>query len=382
MLPSKRGKQPPPYMVFSEPRNATETIIHRTTGLVKWEGTMKRRSDGRYTKSIKDERTGKRVYFYADSERELFKKILDYTAKVEKGRTFKEVADEWWSDKLEKIAEGTKRGYSSAYKRAIEAFGEDSIKEIRPRDIESHLRGLVNKGYTSKSIKNDKLVINLIFDTAVVEGDIQYNPCASITVPKGKASTPRKSASLKDEEIIKSTSNIWMMPFLALMTGMRKGECLALQWGDIDFDKNLITVSRSAEHIGSRAHIKDTKTEKGHRSIILLPKLRDALLKHPRTKSTDFILSEDGGCTPLSAKQYNRILKEYRARTGIECTAHQLRHSFATLCFEAGLPDKVVQYMIGHANISTTKDIYTDIRGNMLKKANDTLVEYIEKSQE
>jgi integrase len=343
---------------------------------------MKKRSDGRYCKSIRDERTGKRVYFYAETEREIFKKILDYTARSERGRLFSEVADEWWSEKLEKITEGTKRGYSSAYKRAREAFGETPIKDIRPRDIEAHLRSLSRQQYTSKSIKNDKLVINLIFDTAVVEGDIQYNPCASITVPKGKASTPRTSASLKDEEIIKNTSDIWLMPFLALMTGMRKGECLALQWGDIDFDKNLITVSKSAEHIGSRAHIKDTKTEKGHRSIILLPKLREVLLKHPRTRSTDFILSEDGGCTPLSAKQYNRRLREYRERTGIECTAHQLRHSFATLCFEAGLPDKVVQYMIGHANISTTKDIYTDVRGNMLEKASNTLVEYIEKSQE
>lgn len=338
---------------------------------------MKKRKDGRYCKSIKDERTGKRVYFYAESERELFKKILDYTAKAERGRLFSEVADEWWSDKLDKITAGTKRGYSAAYNRAVEAFGDYSVKDIKPREIEAHLRQLSRQGYTTKSIKNDKLVISLIFDLAVIDGDIQYNPCLSITVPKGKPSTPRTAASESDEERIKATSDIWLFPFLALMTGMRKGECLALQWRDVDFERNLIYVSKSVEHIGSRAHIKDTKTESGHRSIVLLPELREALLKHPRRLATDFILSEDGGKTPLSAKQYNRLLRDYKKETGIECTAHQLRHSFATLCFEAGLPDKVVQHMIGHANISTTKDIYTDLRKGMLERAGETLNEYL-----
>lgn len=342
---------------------------------------MKKRKDGRYCKSIKDERTGKRVYFYAETERELYKKMLDYTARAERGRLFSEVADEWWSDKLEKITEGTKRGYSSAYKRAVEAFGDIPLKDIRPRDIEAHLRGLSRRGYTSKSIKNDKLVINLIFDRSVVEGDILYNPCMSITIPKGKPSNPRTSASESDEKIIKQTANIWLFPFLALMTGMRKGECLALQWGDVDFQNKLIYVNKSVEFISGRAHVKDTKTEKGHRSIVILPELNDVLLRNPRKLSTDFVISEDGGKNPLSAKQYNRRLKEYQKETGIECTAHQLRHSFATMCFEAGLPDKVVQHMIGHANISTTKDIYTDLRKGMLEKAAESLTEYMAKKQ-
>lgn len=342
---------------------------------------MKKRSDGRYTKSIKDDRTGKRVYFYADSERELFKKIFDYTAKAERGKTFAEVADVWWNEKLEKIANGTKRGYSSAYKRAVEKFGEDLIKEIRPRDVEAHLRSLAEKGYTTKSIKNDKLVISLIFDNAVADKDILYNPCASIKTPTGKESTPRTAASESDEDIIKRTYDIWMFPFLALMTGMRKGECLALQWGDINFDTGIIRVSKSVEHLGSRAHVKAPKTKKGYRSIVLLPDLREALLKHPRRLKTDYVISEDDGKTPLTAKQYNRLLRAYKTDTGIECTAHQLRHSFATACFEAGLSDKVVQHMIGHANIQTTKDIYTDLRTRVIKQAGETLAEYMAKKR-
>lgn len=339
---------------------------------------MKKRKDGRYRKAITDPRTGKRIYFYGATEREVNKKILEYEAKAERGRLFSEVAEEWWEDKLETMTSGTKRGYNAAYMRAVARFGNIPCKDIKPKDVELYLRSLAKQGYTTKSIRNDKLILNLILDIAVVEGDIVYNPCISITIPKGKASTPRTAASERDEEVIKNTSDLWLFPFLALMTGMRKGECLALQWGDVDFEQRLISVSKSVEHIGSRAHIKDTKTENGHRSIVLLPPLREALLKHPRKRKTDFILSEDGGKTPLSAKQYNRLLKAYKEQTGITCTAHQLRHSFATLCFEAGLPDKVVQHMIGHANISTTKDIYTDLRTGMLVQAGETLTAYLD----
>lgn len=340
---------------------------------------MKKRKDGRYRKAITDPRTGKRVYFYGETEREINKKIIEYQSQAERGRLFSEIAEAWWADKLETMTAGTKRGYSAAYKRALQWFGKMPVKDIKPKDVEKYLRDLAKQGYTTKSIRNDKLVLNLILDIAVVEGDILYNPCISITIPKGKASTARTAASEEDERKIMDTSDLWLFPFLALMTGMRKGECLALQWGDVDLETNLIHVNKSVEHLGSRAHIKSTKTENGNRSIVILPPLREALLKLPKKAKTDFVLSEDGGKTPLSAKQYNRLWRDYRAATGITCTAHQLRHSFATMCFEAGLPDKVVQHMIGHANISTTKDIYTDLRPGMLEQANAILTEYLGK---
>ena len=343
---------------------------------------MKKRKDGRYVKTVVDERTGKRVYFYGFSEREVLKKIMEYETQAERGRTFAEVADEWWEEKLEVITAGTKRGYSAAYQRSVDRFGEMPIKDIRPKDIERYLRTLVKEQYTTKSIKNDKLVISLIFDKAVVECDIQYNPCASVPIPRGLPSKPRHAASKTDEERIKDSADLWLFPFIALYTGMRKGEIIGLQWGDIDFDRNVITVSRAAEHLGSRAHIKQTKTEAGVRTIVLLAPLREELLKHPRMRSTDYVLSEDGGVTPLTAKQYNRALRIFKEKTGIECTAHQLRHSFATLCFEAGLPDKVIQHMIGHAHISTTKDIYTDLRAEMIDAAGEILNAKIAPSKE
>jgi integrase len=340
---------------------------------------MKKRKDGRYVKSIVDERTGKRVYFYGSTEREVNKKVLAYTTKAEEGRTFKEVADEWWNEKSDIIANGTRRSYHAAYVRAVEEFGDDLISEVRPRDVDRYLRSLVKLNYTSKSIKNDKLVISLICDYAVIEGDILYNPCASIPAPKGKANNTRHAASKEDEEQIKAYPDAWIFPYIAIYTGMRKGEILALQWGDIDFDADIITVSRSAELIGSRAVIKSPKTQAGIRTIVLLSPLKEALLKHPCRRATDYIVSDTGGSTPLTAKQFARHWKEYRALTGVTCTAHQLRHSFATQCFEAGLPDKVVQHMIGHTSITTTKDIYIDIRKNMLEGAKETLENALKK---
>ena len=109
---------------------------------------LKKRADGRYVRAIKDERTGKRVYFYGSSEREINKKILDYAARAEKGRLFSEVAGDWFRETLEKIAHNTISNYKTAYHRALEEFGDLSISDIKPKDIGIYLRKLAKQGYS------------------------------------------------------------------------------------------------------------------------------------------------------------------------------------------------------------------------------------------
>lgn len=69
-----------------------------------------------------------------------------------------------------------------------------------------------------------------------------------------------------------------------------------------------------------------------------------------------------GGENPMTNKQYRWLLRRFRKEAGVTCTPHQLRHAFATLCFEAGLPEKTAQGLLGHAQLSTTMDIYAELR--------------------
>lgn len=329
-----------------------------------------RRADGRYVKAVVDRRTGKKIYFYGKTERELTHKLLEYTERAECGRTFAEVADEWWGEAYEIISPTSVRGYRVAKERAVEEFGDSYIKDITARDITAFLRRLAAKDLAKSTVKNHKIIINRIFNYAVREGDVKYTPTQGVEIPRGLKQKRRTSATVEDEATIKRTANIWIMPYMALMTGLRKGELLALQWKDIDFENNIITVTKSLYYEGS-AHIKTPKTESGNRIVPLLAPLKEELA--PKIGAPEnFILSDDGK-KPLSQKRFRTLLKHYSEATGITSTMHQLRKSFATVAVKAGVPPKTLQAILGHKNISTTLDIYTEVRKESIDSAAEIL---------
>lgn len=323
---------------------------------------MKKRADGRYVKKV----DGK--YFYGANEREVMKKILAYEGKKEKGATFAEVADEWWSEVYDTFANQTLRGYKPAYARAVEELGEWYLDDITPKDILAIFRRMVLSGFSRKTISNQRIIYNQIFDYAVVNSYIQYNPCASVKIPSNaKKGESIKPASESDEERILNSDHPWLFPLVALLTGLRKQEILALQWQDIDFDKNVIHITKAVEHIGKTPHIKDTKTENGVREVPLLDRLKDVLIKHKGAQAS-YIFSDDGGKTPLSEHRYERLYRNYAAEVGISCSSRQIRHSYATVAVEEDVQPKDLQNALGHADISTTMNVYAAARKKSLEK--------------
>lgn len=319
------------------------------------------RADGRLVKSITDPRTGRRVYFYGKTEREIFKKILEYQEKNDgNNKTFKQVSDEWWDEAQDKLAFQTLVGYKTAKKRADGYFANALIKNIKPKDINQFLKTLARQQYAFKTLNNQKLICSLIFKHAVFENYIEYNPCTTVEIPHNTGKMQRSAAKTDEENIVKNSHDIWLFPYIALMTGMRKGEILALKWKDIDFENNIINVSKSVYHEYGRPKIKEPKTKAGIRTVPLLPKAK-AVLNEYRTNPDEYIIS-DNGKTPLTSRRYQTLMRKYQEATGVTCTAHQLRHSFATIAFECGIPVKSVQEVLGHRQLSTTMDIYTDFR--------------------
>lgn len=332
-----------------------------------------KRADGRLVKTITDPRTGKRVYFYGATERELNRKILEFTEQKKTGRTFAAVANEWWGLHSEQIAYKTMRSYKPAMERAVKEFGDRFIKDLKPRELEILLKKMARDGLAQKTVRNQRLILNLIFEHAVLEGDVDVNPCSSVSVPKDLKKTPRTAASAADEKLVRESADVWLFPYMALMTGMRRGEILALQWKDIDFDSNLISVTKSIYHEGNRPVVKAPKTEAGCRVVPLLEPLKNTLLAIETRHPDGYVISNDGGATPLSNRQYVNASDTYKKKTGVACTAHQLRHSFATIAFECGVPVKSVQEILGHKQLSTTMDIYTDFRKKAFSEAAELL---------
>ena len=334
------------------------------------------RADGRLTTSLIDSKTGKRIYFYGKTAREIKQKIFEYQEKQKLGELFTNVSDAWWEEAEPQLAYQSRNGYLQAKKRADLEFSDVYIKDIQPKDVTAYLKRL-SEGYSSqKTIERYKLILSLIFKYAIELGEIQYNPCAAAKMPKGLDKAKRTSASEQDEKRIKEAKNLWLFPYFALYSGMRKGEILALKWKDIDFENDLIEVYKSVYHEGDKPKLKGTKTEAGTRIVPLLRPLKERLLELTPGDPEHFIFSDDG-TKPLTNRRYITQYDHYKAATGITCTAHQLRHSFATIAFENGISPKVVQEILGHKQLSTTMDIYTDFRKSHVKEITNKLNELI-----
>ena len=330
---------------------------------------MKKRNDGRFRKSITDS-NGKRIYFYGSSEREINKKILEYEKKLSVGRSFSEVADEWWEEAEPRLASQSMSAYKPSLKSALDEFGTSPIKSITPKDIARYIKKLASHGYSQKTISNRRIVINKIFNHAIIEGDVQYNPCTAIPLPQGLPKEQRTAASINDEEKIKSSAHPWLFPLIAIYSGLRKGEILALEWTDIDFENDIIYVTKSVAHNGVVPYIKTPKTDASKRLVPLLLPLKERLLKE--RKESGYIISTTGD-SPLTKSTFDGIYERYQKEVGITATAHQLRHSFATVAIENGVDIKSVSEILGHKQISTTLDIYTDFRRVALERSRSAL---------
>ena len=174
-------------------------------------------------------------------------------------------------------------------------------------------------------------------------------------------------AATCDEEKILKSDHPWLFPLVALLTGLRKGEILALQWKDVDFEEKTISVTKSVEHINNRPYIKPPKTESGNRLVPLLTILAERLAPL-KSKPNHYIFSDDGGISPLHKQRYNRLYQLYSESVGISCTAHQLRHSYATITVEEDVNPKDLQNALGHADISTTMNVYAAARKRSTQK--------------
>ena len=323
---------------------------------------MTRRKDGLYQESVTYEKNGRRErrFFYGHSKAEVLRKIAAYREKAQRGRTFDEIADEWYEATAPTLAVNTLRGYRPAVARAREYFNGRYISELRPSDISTFIREFVRQhSAADKTARTQLGIVSLICKYAVAQGDIDTNPAREISVPRGLPKNPRQLPS--DEDIARVKASVdctfGLFAFLVMYTGLRRGEALALTWDDIDLESRTITVSKSVYQDKNKPHLKAPKTGAGTRPVPILDRLYERL-----KPSAGLLFPDPVSHGLMSETHFESLWKQYKNESGVACTPHQLRHTFATMLYEAGVEDKDAQDILGHAQISTTRDIYTHIR--------------------
>ena len=319
----------------------------------------RRKSDGMWCAKIKDD-LGYRV-IYGKTQRELKEKLKEKPKDV----SFGEAAQDWFDEHSPSLSPVTARGYEAALKRAIDGLGKYNLADLRPVDISRFLEETVEKNkMAEKTAKTQLLVVHSVLRYAVRKGHIDTDPSVSLSIPQGLKHTRRELPSQADIKSIQKSAGkpFSLFALIALYTGLRRGEILALRKEDIDLNEKIIRVTHSLQMDHERAVLKPPKTESGIR-IVGIP---DDLLPYLSDLPDGFLFQRKGN--PLTEKQYQRRWQKYARETGISCTPHQLRHAYTSALIASGLAPEEVQRLVGHAQISTTMDIYTHLRESRAKQ--------------
>ncbi len=175
---------------------------------------------------------------------------------------------------------------------------------------------------------------------------------------------------------------LWAM---AIVTGMRRGELLALRWEDVDLDKGVVTVNRSLQYLESQHLVfQDLKTQKSRRQIPI-PQSVVAVLRQHKVRQLEERLKlghwEAGSLVftntmgrPIIPTELSKYFKRLVRKANLpDIRFHDLRHTTATLLLRKGVHPKVVQERLGHATINITLDIYSHVMPDLQREATEKL---------
>lgn len=257
----------------------------------------------------------------------------------------------------------------------IPALGNIRLTQLRANRIQDHYVSMLDKGLSPRSVRYHHVVLHKALVTAVRWGLVSRNAADGVDIPR-----PRRSEiqTWDESEIYQfldtaKDSQYYALFYLALYTGMRRGELLALRWQDIDFIYSQIYVNRSLHHLKDGSYVFTApKSERSRRTIALPPSaflIMSEYHKQKEAESTllgtilndsELVFSALG--KPLRPNTVSRAWSNLAIKAGVRVIRlHDARHTHASLMLKQGIHPKVVQERLGHSTISITLDTYSHV---------------------
>lgn len=345
------------------------------------EGSFTKRKDGRTQGSI---RIGKKRYtVYGDTRQEAYDKLQ---AKIEEVKSGVETKREEMTvgQYLLKYLEvrsvdykiGVHQSVTYTLKRIMKALGDIPLQKLSLDDIQGWILALKTRGLKPQTIQDYYGYFHTALEHAVKTKLLLFNPCDGVVLPR----IEKVKHSILSREQIKLLLEIfkghWFYPIfiLFLATGLRAGELLALHWEDIDFEAKVLHVRRNAVWITGKGYIEGTpKTKSSERDIALQPFALEMLhqqkidqdeqrwLAGEHWKEHGLIFTRAWG-DHIRHKSLSYALSSRLKKADMDqITVHGLRHTTASQLLSMRINPKVVQELLGHANIQTTFDLYGQV---------------------
>ncbi|MBQ8082254.1 MAG: site-specific integrase [Clostridia bacterium] len=378
------------------------------------------RKDGRiqvtYTDGYRKDGKPNRISFYGHSRAEAERKRDEYKAHGPQRVTGDDLTVSEWVEQFKglyrsKVNPAYLNIDDVPYNRLCKAIGAMVLSSVREADLQDALNQVA--GMSESTIDKYNQAIKRVFLRAEKNKLIKSNPATDLIVPDGTKGTHRALDRWETDCILQNwqqhRAGIWAM--LMLLAGLRRGEAMALRWENVDMDTRQLTVCEVAVVLKNGTKIEErAKSEAGIRVIPICRPLWDALNQTPKEKRTGLIcVSAQGKQNTESSfsrgwdgfnlamqrilngepvnQQGKRVSLEKKIEDAekrgevyivFKTRAHDLRHTFATALFDAGVPAKAAQYYLGHADIRITLDLYTHLSREKERKTRSQLVGFLD----
>lgn len=369
------------------------------------------RSDGRIQiqLDIGRDADGKRIrkYFYGATRREAEeqrdKYIAKATGKIDTDTTLSEWVDAYLNAYRTKVNKVYIRIDNVPYNRLKTNLGARLISSIKELDLQQELNAL--QGYSFSSCSKYLQVMKRVFKKARKNGLISEDPAEDLTLPAYTKGTHRALTKQEIELVIKCCKlpecymRLWIL--VMLFCGLRRGEMIALDWSAVDLQAHTLTVRQTAAIDSNKAVIEQrAKTEAGLRIIPIPDILYNALISVSEADRNGFVCLS-AHYKPLTEAAVKRGFERFNAIANrvqnnlpvnakgkrndlnqepnqFKLRAHDLRHTYCTLLFSAGVDVKTAAYLMGHSDVTVTMRIYTHLSEDKKAVSTQALTEYLD----
>lgn len=301
----------------------------------------------------------------------------------------------WMREFKTDLKANTVHTYTQVYKLYIQPeFGGRRLKDIRSETIQTFINKLLREGKSRSRVNIAYVILLGMYKKAIILNKVKNNPLNAVEFPKNKAKKEMRVMSIDEQNIFLQYArnhNYYDVYLMALCTGMRIGEILALRWSDVDFSTGLISVNGTLVYIGQnkRRFIDTPKSMSSQRQIPMLDRIitmlhqrrekqlewkqlyKDTWSEAPGMENLVFTYKNGGAYWDSSIR--NELYKIIRSinKDGIpfeHITPHTFRHTFATRGLENNIPPKVMQSILGHSSLAITMDKYSHVLPDMKAK--------------
>lgn len=359
------------------------------------EGTIAKRADGRWVAAVSLS-DGRRKWLYGKTRAEVGVKLTT-TLKVSQDNlplppereTVEAFLKRWLVDVAKPaVRPSTYASYEALVRlHLVPGLGKIPLARLSPQHVQTLLNQKRDKGLSPRRVQYLRAVLRNALNQALRWGLVGRNAAALANPPKMERYqiqpwTPEQARQFLD---FTTDDRLHALYVLALATGARQGELLALHWPDVDLENGQVHIRGTLQRIDGQLQVCEPKTERARRTIALPPSILTVLRAHrlrqleeqlavgPAWRNTGFVFTTALGA-PLDGGSVTHRFQKLAGCAGLPRQRfHDLRHCTATFLLAQGVAARVVMEILGHSQISLTLNTYSHVIPSLQRDAAERL---------